>query len=183
MTNPSTKVSATSTKQVQVDYLGLRFLTDHYYLKRGNVVEKILFRNRTFYAKFERIDEAPTALLMQQHQHTQYTVALPLLHDGKTHYLVFDYDGSDPVRFIHLTHYLMQREGITDYKLFRGKDARRIQLFIETEPMTLEAAHEKLEKLSALFASKMPKEWKTLPSAALPEAYNIVTLPYETVAF
>ncbi len=177
MTNPSTDSLAEPT----VEYLGLRFVADHYYLKRTHIVEKILFRNRTFYAKFERIDEVPTDLLFEQHRKEDYTVALPLLHHDKTRYLVIDYDGNDPTRFIYLARYVMQCEGIETFRLFRGKKENRIQLFIETSPLSLEEAQTRLEKLSSLFEAKMPKEWKTLPSSTLPKAYNIVTLPIENI--
>jgi len=42
----------------------------------------------------------------------------------------------------------------------------------------LDEADAKLKYFSNALKEKMTKKWKTLPSLNLPEAYNIVTLPY-----
>jgi hypothetical protein len=44
--------------------------------------------------------------------------------------------------------------------------------------LSLEEADIQLQTLSDALKEKMTKKWKCLPSLALPEAYNIVTLPY-----
>jgi len=46
------------------------------------------------------------------------------------------------------------------------------------EQLPLEEADAQLQTLSNALKEKMTKKWKCLPSMALPEAYNIVTLPY-----
>jgi hypothetical protein len=38
-----------------------------------------------------------------------------------------------------------------------------------------------LQALSLALKQKLTKKWKCLPSASLPEAYNIVTLPYKAI--
>ncbi|WP_232501346.1 hypothetical protein [Sulfurovum sp. NBC37-1] len=47
--------------------------------------------------------------------------------------------------------------------------------------MTLEEADQALQKISDTLKEKLGKKWKTLPSASLPEAYNIVTLPHKEI--
>ncbi|WP_373030947.1 hypothetical protein [Sulfurovum sp.] len=42
----------------------------------------------------------------------------------------------------------------------------------------MKEADAQLQTLSDALKEKMTKKWKCLPSLALPEAYNIVTLPY-----
>jgi len=68
---------------------------------------------------------------------------------------------------------------ISGYTLYQGKDAERIQVFIAVDQLSLEEADEQLQVLSNALKTKMTKNWKCLPSITLPEAYNIVSLPYD----
>ena len=70
---------------------------------------------------------------------------------------------------------------ISDYSIYQGKDVERIQLFIAVEQLTLEEADAQLKILSNALKEKMTKNWKCLPSITLPEAYNIVSLPYSQI--
>ena len=56
----------------------------------------------------------------------------------------------------------------------------RLQVFISVNKLSLEEADRQLNVYSEALKEKMTKKWKTLPSLNLPEAYNIVTLPYDT---
>ncbi len=159
----------------------LAFDTDHYYIKRPRVVDQIQFDNRTFYAKFERIDEPLTPLLWQQHLDKQYTIAVPLLKEGQTEYLVIEYKGDEYQRFYHLIKHLFATLDITEYHIYQGKDEERIQVFVKVPSISLEEADAKLDELSSALKQKMTKKWKCLPSMNLPEAYNIVTLPYKVL--
>jgi hypothetical protein len=67
---------------------------------------------------------------------------------------------------------------ISEYTLYQGKDVERLQVFIAVKQLTLEEADTQLQILSNALKEKMTKNWKCLPSIALPEAYNIVSLPY-----
>lgn len=67
------------------------------------------------------------------------------------------------------------------YSLYEGKDTERLQVFIEVDNLSLEEADQQLNKLSELLNKKMTKKWKCLPCLALPETYNIVTLPYQQI--
>jgi len=159
----------------------LAFDTDHYYIKRPRVVDQIQFDNRTFYAKFERIDEPLTPLLWQQHLDKQYTIAVPMLKEGQTDYLVIEYKGGEYHRFYHLIKHLFATLDITEYHIYQGKDEERIQVFVKVPSISLEEADAKLGELSSALKQKMTKKWKCLPSVNLPEAYNIVTLPYKAL--
>lgn len=55
----------------------------------------------------------------------------------------------------------------------------RLQVFIEVKQLSLEEADAQLKTLSDALKVKMIQKWKCLPSLQLPEAYNIVTLPYK----
>jgi L-rhamnose mutarotase len=149
-----------------------------YYIKRQTIVEEIAFDNRTFYAKFECIHEPLTPLLVKQHQDRYYTIAAPLLKDNHTNYLVIEYKGEEHQRFYHLVKHLFKTLQMTNYHIYEGKDSERLQVFIEVSNLSLEEATKQLQVLSDALKEKMTEKWKCLPSSALPEAYNIVTLPY-----
>ncbi len=159
----------------------LEFNTDYYYIKKSTIVEQIPFNNRTFYAKFERINEVFTPLLLKQHLDKQYTIALPLLKDNRSNYLLIEYKGDEYQRFYHLIKHLFNTLGILDYSIYRGKDVERLQVFIPVSKLTLEESHSRLEALSKSLEEKMSKKWKCLPSLHLPQAYNIATLPYKSL--
>jgi len=67
---------------------------------------------------------------------------------------------------------------ISNYYIYQGKDIERLQVFIRVQQLTLQEADTQLQTLSNALKEKMTQKWKCLPSLALPEAYNIVTLPY-----
>ena len=159
----------------------LELFDSHYYIKRSSIVEKITFNNRTFYAKFEHVNEPLTPLIIKQHLNRQYTIAVPLLKDNRTNYLVIEYKGEEHQRFYHLVKHLFKTLDITNYHIYQGKDVERLQVFIEVDNLSLEDANKKLEALSNALKEKMVKKWKCLPCSALPEAYNIVTLPYKEI--
>jgi len=156
----------------------LELLDSHYYIKRSTIAEKISFNNRTFYAKFERINEPLTPLLLEQHLHREYTIAVPLLQNNHTDYLLIEYKGHEYQRFYHLVKHLFQTLEIENYSIYQGKDRERLQVFIRVDRLTLEEADKQLQTFSDALKEKMTKKWKTLPSLNLPEDYNIVTLPY-----
>ena len=159
----------------------LELFDSYYYIKRNTIVEQIQFNNRTFYAKFERINEPLTPLLLEQHLHRDYTIAVPLLQDNKTNYLVIEYKGEEHERFYHLVKHLFKTLDITEYQIYEGKDEERLQVFIGVEGLSLEEADAQLLKLSNALKEKMVKKWKCLPSTSLPDAYNIITLPYKKI--
>ena len=159
----------------------LDLFDERYYIKRQTIVEQIQFDNRTFYAKFERMHEPLTPLLLKQHQNRQYSIAVPLLKNNHTNYLVIEYKGEEHQRFYHLIKHLFKTLDISDYHIYQGKDIERLQVFIAVKQLSLEEADSKLQVLSNALKEKMTKKWKCLPSLRLPEAYNIVTLPYNTL--
>jgi len=106
-----------------------------------------------------------------------------LLKDNHTNYLVIDYKGEEYQRFYHLVKHLFKTLDITRYHIYQGKTVERLRVFIEVDKLSLEEADTKLQELSDALKTKMVKKWKCLPSLSLPEAYNIVTLPYKEIDF
>jgi L-rhamnose mutarotase len=111
--------------------------------------------------------------------HREYTVAVPLLQNNCTNYLILEYKGEEYQRFYHLVKHLFKTLNIKNYHIYQGKDKERLQVFIRVNTLTLAEADKQLKIYSDALKEKMVKRWKTLPSLELPESYNIVTLPYK----
>ena len=151
---------------------------DHYYIKRPRIVEKIEHDGRTFYAKFARVDAPLETKQIAEHLAHHHTLALPLEAQGMGSHVVFLYEGDAPERFVHIFEHLMKTQGITDYQIFPGKRAS-IRLLILSRPrQSIADLHAYAQTLSERLETQITKSWKLLPDPALPESYNIVTLPY-----
>lgn len=168
-----------STKEYDITFDALNLNRSHYYIKRRSIVEKITFNHRTFYAKFERIDEPLSDTVISQHLSRQFIIAAALLQNHKTNHLVIEYRGIEPSRFYHTSRHLMHSLQINDYLYYEGKRSNYLQLFIPVDALPLEEADEMVHKISDALETRLPKEWKCFPDKSLPECYNIITLPYQ----
>ncbi|MCB4774972.1 MAG: hypothetical protein LGB71_06790 [Sulfurovum sp.] len=65
-----------------------------------------------------------------------------------------------------------------NYHIYQGRDKTKIQIFIGVNHLSIKKADTQLQNISNKLKQRLTKHWKTLPSAQLPEMYNIVTLPY-----
>jgi hypothetical protein len=155
--------------------------TEYYYLKHPKIVQKIHFNQRTFYAKFQKITEPLTPLLVKQHLSRAYTLATPLVVNNSVHYMYIEYRGEEVDRFYHLIAHLFKRESIKEYTIYEGKNEKRIQIFIKAHSITLEEAEAFLTNLSHKMKKHIAFGWKCLPSTSLPPDYNIATLPYKQI--
>ena len=174
------KVSlSTKSQSTRLKVFNLELFDEHYYIKRDTIVEKITFDNRTFYAKFERINEPLTPLLLEQHLSKQHIIAAPLVKNGHTNYLAIEYKGDEPERFYHLCKHLFSTLNITDYHIYQGRNADKIQVFLEVDNLSTKEAQERLAPISDALKQRITKQWRCLPSTSLPEDYNIVILPYK----
>jgi len=95
--------------------------------------------------------------------------------------LVIEYKGEEYKRFVHLIKHLFKSLEINHYSIYEGKDKERIQIFIHVNQLSLKSADKQLKSISNALKTKMTKNWKYLPRLSLPEAYNIVTLPYHII--
>lgn len=150
-----------------------------YYIKRDYVVKKIEFKNRTFYAKFEKTDKPLEIQNINDHLRKKITIASPLIKDGFTNNLVFIYKGDDGEKFYHTIKQLFLALKIEKYYIFEGKSEKHLQVFIPVNKLDLAQASIKLQEISTALALKLPIEWQALPNNNLPDDYNIFTLPYK----
>ncbi len=94
---------------------------------------------------------------------------------------MLEYKGDEHQRFYHLIKHLFNTLKIDNYHIYQGKDEEKVQVFIEVDNIPLKEAELQLQALSLALKQKLTKKWKCLPSASLPEEYNIVTLPYQEI--
>ncbi|MDY0116630.1 MAG: DUF1882 domain-containing protein [Sulfurimonadaceae bacterium] len=161
----------------------IKMITDHYWIKRETVVDKISFKGRTFYNKFERVNAPLSQAVINQHLKGEITVAHSLINsNNKVENIVIDYNGTDPERFYHRTQLLLREEGFINFTAFQTKTHGHLHVYIHKGHTTLHEAIQLGKTLSMKLAAKQPKQWKIFPNDEMPNEYNILTLPYEVYA-
>ena len=158
-------------------------VTTHYWQKSDSVVDKISFKGRTFFNKFEKINKTLTQSVINQHLKGEITVAHSLIDaKGIVENIVIDYNGRDPERFYHKAQLLLREEGYINFTAFNSKTEGHLHVYIHKGHTTLQEAIQLGKMISMKLAAKQPKQWKMFPTDELPNEYNILTLPYNLYA-
>ena len=161
----------------------IKMVTTHYWQKSDSVVDKISFKGRTFFNKFEKIDKTLTQSVINQHLKGEITVAHSLIDaKGIVENIVIDYNGRDPERFYHKAQLLLREEGYINFTAFNSKTDGHLHVYIHKGHTTLQEAIQLGKMISMKLAAKQPKQWKMFPTDELPNEYNILTLPYNLYA-
>ena len=161
----------------------IKMVTTHYWQKSDSVVDKISFKGRTFFNKFEKIDKTLTQSVINQHLKGDITVAHSLVDaKGIVENIVIDYNGRDPERFYHKAQLLLREEGYINFTAFTSKTEGHLHVYIHKGHTTLQEAIQLGKMISMKLAAKQPKQWKMFPTDELPSEYNILALPYELYA-
>ncbi len=162
---------------MKIDIFDLSFERDFYYIERKNIVEKITIENRTLYSKFEKIEEPPTPLLIQQHLQGLFVMALPCSNNGKVDYLIIEYEKENNDHFYHLIKYLLKSLNITTFYTYKSSRPNHIQIFIPRNNLKLQDAYDQVEKIEQILEIKSPKRCQILPNKNLPINHNKIRLP------
>ena len=162
---------------MKIKIFDLEFDTEFYYIQKDSIVDKIKFNNRTFYSKFKKIDTSPTPLLIEQHLHREFTIALPLINNNHTNYIVLEYEKEENNRFYHLVKYLLKSLYITNFYTYQSSKENFVQIFIPIGNITLEEIYKKVENIQQILEFKSFKRCKIFPDVNLPKNYNKITLP------
>ncbi|MEF3192156.1 MAG: DUF1882 domain-containing protein [Campylobacterales bacterium] len=163
-----------------VDVKLIKMRTDHYWIKNNALMQKIEFKGRIFYNKFERVDKPLTSSVMNDHADGKIVVAHSLiLPNDKVENIVFDYNGRDPQRFWHRAQLLLREEGFINFTAYKSKSEGHLHLYIHKGHTTLQEAYQIGKLLSTKLAQKLPNQWRVFPNAELPPEFNILVLPYE----
>jgi len=158
-------------------------VSDHYWVKSDTVVDKLSYKGRTFYNKYERVDKPLNQQVINKHLKGEIMVAHSLInkHD-KVENIVIDYNGRDPERFYHRAQLLLREEGYINFTAFETKTPGHLHLYIHKGHTTLQEAYQLGKMISMKLAAKMPKQWRIFPTQDLPLEYNILNIPQEVYA-
>ncbi len=163
-----------------VDVTLIKMLKKPYYIKRDKIINKISHKGRTFFDKYERIDETLPRNLMNEHDERKVFIAHPIINDrDKVENIIFDYNGRDPEKFWHRASLMLREEGFLNFTAYESKTSGHLHLYVHKGHTTLQEAYQLANRLSAKLALKLPKQWKMYPNADLPREFNILNLPYK----
>lgn len=161
----------------------IKMVTDHYWLKSDTVVDKLTFKGRTFYNKFEKVNSTLSHSVINKHLKGEITVAHSIVDKkGIVENIVIDYNGRDPERFYHRTQLLLREEGYINFTAYQTKTEGHLHVYIHKGHTTLQEAIQLGKMISMKLAAKQPKQWRMFPNDEMPPEYNILTIPYEVYA-
>ncbi len=157
-----------------------RIVRTRYWRKMPEVVERIPFGNRTFFSRYRRIDAPLTDTLIERHRRGEITIAHDLVDaEGRVPHIVVDYHGENPERFYHHAGRTLYALGRDDLVTFRSRSGGHLHLYVACDGTALQEAIEMGKIISKKLEEKLSKQWRVFPTDMLPEAYNIMNLPYE----
>jgi len=161
-----------------VDTKLIKMITSHYWLKGMNS-ERLTFKGKTYYNRYERVDKMMTNQIMTDHIEKKIVVAHSLIRPGdKVENIVFDYNGRDPERFYHRAQLMLREEGFINFTAYTSQTQGHLHLYVHKGHTTLQEGYQIAKLLSSKLQQKMPaKQWKMFPNPDLPPEFNILTLP------
>lgn len=163
-----------------IDVSLIKMITDHYWIKRDNIVQKIDFGGRVFFDKFERIDQPLNNSIIKDHLDGKIAVAHSLINRfDKVENIVFDYNGRNTERFWHRAQLLLREEGFINFTAYKSKTEGHLHLYVHKGHTTLQEGYQIAKMLSAKLSQKLPREWRMFPTQELPREFNILALPYD----
>ena len=167
----------------EMDLKLIKMVTSHYWIKSDKTVDRISHGGRTFFNKFERVDEMLTSKVLDQHFKKEITVAHSLINSrDKVENIVFDYNGRNTDRFWHRAQLLLREEGFINFTAYESPTPGHLHLYIHKGHTTLHEAYQLGKMLSMKLSQRLPREWRVFPNDEMPREFNILTVPYEVYA-
>lgn len=158
----------------------IKINNSHYFIKRDKIVNKIDYNDRTFFNKFERVDEFLSPQLIKEHLEKKNIIAHNLISaSNHVENIVFDYNGFNTDKFWHRAQLLLREEGFINFTAYKSKTLGHLHLYIHKGHTSFNEGCSLANRLSAMLAQKMPVEWRVFPTLDMPREYNILALPYE----
>ncbi len=149
---------------------------DHYYLKHPKIIEEINFEGHIYLSKYERVDAYLSDELIAKHQDHKIILATSIPLDAP--FLVFDYNGDNRELFYHKMIKILRQEGIEDVMAFESKTPSHLHIYLHCGAISAPQREELGKIISHKLEEKLQKQWRIFPNAGLPEAYNILNIPY-----
>jgi len=166
---------------LKIELLDLEFNGQYFYILKESVVEKVTFNNRTLYSKFEKHQLPIETNILQQHQKSEITLAVSLVENNSSNYIVIEYQQEDWHVFYALVKHLLKSLKIVNFKAYFNSSKNLFQLFIPREKTELELIYREVENIKHLLELKSKKSYKIYPNKNLPKNFNIITLPTQKV--
>ena len=153
----------------------------YYFEYKGKIVNKIVYKGRTFFDKYEKVEKPITFTLINEHLEKKKIIAHDLVNHkrGIVENIVFDYNGRDSEKFWNRASLLLREEGFLNFTAYNSKTPGHLHLYIHKGHTTLNEAIQLGKALSMKLASKLPKQWRVFPTDELPLEFNILNLPYD----
>lgn len=152
-------------------------IRDHYWLKHPKIIEEIAFDGRTFFSKYELINTHLSDALIAKHQAHKITIATSIPTDAN--YFVLDYNGEDKALFFHKISKVLRAQGLNEFTAYESKTASHLHLYVYCAGISAPQREELGKIISTKLEEKLQKQWRIYPNSGLPEAYNILNIPYE----
>jgi len=164
-----------------VDTSMIKMNKSYYFEYKGKIINKIVYKGRTFFDKYEKIDKPITFSLINEHLERKKIIAHDLINHKRNivENIVFDYNGRDPEKFWNRASLVLREEGFLNFTAYNSKTPGHLHLYIHKGHTTLNEAIQLGKALSMKLASKLPKQWRVFPTDELPLEFNILNLPYE----
>ena len=166
---------------MKIELLDLEFNGQYFYIQKESVVEKVTFNNRTFYSKFEKYPLPIETNILQQHKNNDITLAVSLIEEDCSNYIVIEYQQEDWNVFHALLKHLLKSLNIFTFQAYINSHKNLFQLFIPREKIELELIYGEVENIKHLLELKAKKSYKIYPNKNLPKNFNIITLPTKKV--
>lgn len=162
-----------------IDIKLIKMCTTHYWRKRDVGSERLEYRGKIYFNKFERVDKPLTLQVMSDHLEGKITVAHSLiLPNQKVENIVFDYNGRDPERFWHRAQLLFREEGFINFTAYKSKTEGHLHLYIHKGHTALHEGVHLAKTLSMKLSQRLPMQWNVFPNDQIPPEFNILVLPY-----
>jgi hypothetical protein len=166
-----------------VDISLIKMVTDHYWIKQDKIVNKITYKGKMYFDKYERVDSTLSRAVMNDHGDGKIMVAHSLINArDKVENIVFDYNGRNPEKFWHRAQLMLREEGFLNFTAYESKTTGHLHLYVHKGHTTLQEAYQHSKTLSAKLAMKLPREWKMFPNQDIPREFNILNLPRKIYA-
>ncbi|MGB5966131.1 MAG: DUF1882 domain-containing protein [Sulfurimonadaceae bacterium] len=151
-------------------------IRDHYWLKHPKIIQEITFEGRTFLSKYEKIDTFLSDELIEKHRNHKITIATTIPSDAN--YFVFDYNGDEKELFYHKLSKILRSLDLNDFTAYESKTPSHLHLYVYCGDISAPQREELGKIISNKLEEKLQKQWRIFPNSGLPDAYNILNLPY-----
>ena len=153
-------------------------IRDHYWLKHPKIIDEITFDGHTFLSKYEKINDYLSDELIEKHRKHKITLATTIPYDSE--YFVIDYNGAQRELFYHKVSKILRSQNLDEFTAYESKTPSHLHLYVYCGDISATQREELGKIISNKLEEKLQKQWRIFPNTGLPDAYNILNIPYNT---